>query len=70
MADAEGSIEIDPKDLEGEYKPRRAEFKPTNELQWIKPYKFVNPDLQVLQQKWANELGDGEWRDIPLVISD
>lgn len=67
--------DIDPKDLEGEFKSRRAEFKATNELQWKDVHIKVSEQFTVqghptLQQKWTNELGEEEWRDIPLVISE
>ena len=65
MADEKGNIDMD----------KVAEFKPTMELQWyIRTYPDVqNMDFRVfgekeLQQKWVNELGEYEWRDIPLVI--
>lgn len=52
-----------------------AEFKVTMELQWLSTTLIVETDIcrttsehRVLQQKWTNELGESEWRDIPLVM--
>ena len=54
-----------------------AEFKPTMELQWNTTVIKIEHEIctttsehRILQQKWANELGEEEWRDIPLVISE
>ncbi len=53
MADEKGNIDMD----------KVAEFKPTMELRL-----FVTIVRKSYQQKWVNELGEYEWRDIPLVI--
>ena len=61
MADEKGNIDID----------KVAEFKPTMELQWMETgaiHFITNTKQTILQQKWVNELGEYEWRDIPLVI--
>jgi len=55
MADIDGNSNVD----------KMMEFKPTMHLR-----VFVTIVRKSYQQKWANELGDEEWRDIPLVISD
>lgn len=52
-----------------------AVFYKTVDTQWVKrriPYLIVEGDhyTDVIQQKWTNELGGEEWRDIPLVMSD
>ena len=46
-----------------------SEFHKTVETQWVKRFRAY-PLRWVIQQKWANELGEEEWRDIPLVISE
>ena len=51
-----------------------AEFKPTMELQWLQYNIKLDEKRSAvgkkLQQKWTNELGEEQWRDIPLVISE
>ena len=52
-----------------------AVFKATNELQYLATTdESCNKETLIvkttLQQKWANELGEENWRDIPLVISE
>lgn len=51
-----------------------AVFKATMELQYelrLIPYLLAEATQEkVLQQKWTNELGEEQWRDIPLVISE
>ncbi len=60
MADEKGNIDMD----------KVAEFKPTMELRRLKSglVPSVIKHIEKLQQKWVNELGEYEWRDIPLVI--
>ena len=84
MADIDGNSNIDPKDMkdleakEYEYNKRRKVFKRTMEFQyWAKKHYNKHPAYdgmytgeKQLQQKWVNELGEEEWRDIPLVISE
>ena len=65
MADIDGNSNVD----------KMMEFKATFELRWKDVHIKVSEQFAVqghptLQQKWANELGDEEWRDIPLVISE
>jgi len=65
MADEQGFIDTD----------KLARFFKTVETRWDKrliPYLLVEGEhyTDVIQQKWTNELGDEQWRDIPLVISD
>jgi hypothetical protein len=71
MADEKGFIDTD----------KIAEFKPTMGLRYEERYitkpiaSFWPVDQTIfegrfLQQKWTNELGEEEWRDIPLAISD
>ena len=65
MADIDGNSNVD----------KMMEFHKTVETQWVKrriPYLLVDEPFytDVIQQKWANELGEEEWRDIPLVISE
>ncbi len=65
--------DIDENDLTGDYEPnqRKKVFNPTFELQYVEINEWL-PALNrydtTIQQKWANELGEEEWRDIPLVI--
>lgn len=52
-----------------------AEFKRTVEFRELATTdESCNNEICIvkskLQQKWINELGESEWRDIPLVISD
>jgi len=63
MADEKGNIDID----------KVAQFKPTMELRWCDITDEASNGTReivarLLQQKWVNELGEYEWRDIPLVI--
>jgi len=64
MADEKGYIDTD----------KLAKFTPTMELRFehrLIPYLLKEQVFkEFLQQKWTNELGDEQWRDIPLVISD
>jgi hypothetical protein len=64
MADIDGKIDTD----------GIAKFAPTMELRYLYrmiPYVVTEFEYHnVLQQKWINELGDEDWRDIPLVISE
>jgi hypothetical protein len=63
MADIDGNSNVD----------KMMEFKPTMELRQLATREWLpalNRWEQVLQQKWVNELGDEEWRGIPLVISE
>jgi hypothetical protein len=55
MADIDGNSNVD----------KMMEFRRTMELR-----VFVTIVRKSYQQKWANELGEEEWRDIPLVISE
>ena len=65
MADIDGNSNVD----------KMMEFKPTMELRYLDIHIKVSKQFTVqghptLQQKWVNELGEEEWRDIPLVISE
>jgi len=55
MADIDGNSNAD----------KMMEFRRTMELR-----VFVTIVRKSYQQKWVNELGDEEWRDIPLVFSE
>jgi hypothetical protein len=56
MADEKGFIDTE----------KIAEFTKTVETRWDRN----GLSIHIIQQKWTNELGEEEWRDIPLVISD
>ncbi len=67
MADIDGNSNVD----------KMMEFHKTVETRWIKGSRVItnmetgNLEIEnVIQQKWVNELGEEEWRDIPLVISE
>ena len=65
MADIDGNSNVD----------KMAEFKRTMEFRELATTdESCNKEICIvkskLQQKWANELGEEEWRDIPLVISE
>ena len=60
MADIDGNSNVD----------KMMEFHKTVETQWVVDYNDWSESLYKVQQKWANELGEEEWRDIPLVISE
>lgn len=62
MADQNGNIDTD----------KLAEFKPTMELRLLQKrtdHGRIVGVVESLQQKWTNELGGEQWRDIPVVIN-